>query len=265
VGELPSISVITPCMNAAATIGETLESVRSQGYPRLEHIVVDGGSTDTTLDLLRAATGVRWISEPDRGRVDAANKGARMATGEVIGWLNADDRYEPGALQAVGDAFARNPRAAWATGYCRIIDGNGREVRRAVTAYKQFLLRRWSLPLYLTQNFISDPATFLRHRVFREVGPLDERYHASHDYDLWLGVARRYGAPLLIERDLACFRMAEGSMSMSGFEHQFREHREVARRHGSGHPIAMEANRAMSTAIPLVYRALRLGRHMRAA
>jgi glycosyltransferase involved in cell wall biosynthesis len=265
VGELPSISVITPCMNAAATIGETLESVRSQGYPRLEHVVVDGGSTDTTLDLLRAAGGVRWISEPDRGRADAANKGAQMATGEVIAWLNADDRYEPGALHAVGEAFARNPGPAWASGYCRIINGEGREVRRAVTAYKCFLLRHWSLPLYLTQNFVSDPATFLRRRAFCDVGPLDERYRESHDYDLWLRVARRYGAPVLIERNLACFRMAEGSMSMSGFEHQFREHREVARRHGSGHPIAMEANRAMSTAIPLVYQVLRLGRRLRAA
>lgn len=263
--ELPSITVITPCMNAAATIGETLESVRSQGYPRLEHVVVDGGSTDTTLDLLRAASGVRWLSEPDRGRVDAANKGARMATGEVIAWLNADDRYEPGALGAVGEAFARNPGTIWASGYCRIINGEGREVRRAVTAYKRFLLRRWSVPLYLTQNFVSDPATFLRRLAFTEVGPLDERYHESHDYDLWLRVARRYGAPLLIERDLACFRMAEGSMSMSGFEHQFREHREVALRHGAGHPIALGANRVMSTLIPGVYRVLRFGRRLRAA
>jgi glycosyltransferase involved in cell wall biosynthesis len=260
VSQLPSISVITPCINAAATISGTLESVRAQGYPRLEHLVVDGGSTDSTPDLLRAAPGIRWISEPDRGRVDAANKGARMATGDVIAWLNADDRYLAGALHLVAEAFAENPRAAWASGYCMIVDAEGREVRRAVSAYKRFLVRRWSFPLYLTQNFLSDPATFIRRRAFEEVGPLDERYRESHDYDLWLRVARRHGAPVLIERDLACFRMTEGTLSMSRFEHQFQEHRAIARRHGDGHPIALAANRVMSTVIPAVYRVLRLAR-----
>jgi glycosyltransferase involved in cell wall biosynthesis len=258
--ELPSISVITPCMNAAATISGTLESVRSQGYPRLEHVVVDGGSTDSTVEVLRAAPGIRWISEPDRGRVDAANKGARMATGDVIGWLNADDRYLGGALQLVGEAFAANPQAAWASGFCLIVDSDGREVRRAVSAYKRFLVRRWSFPLYLTQNFLSDPATFLRRSAFQEVGQLDERYHESHDYDLWLRVARRHGAPVLIERDLASFRMTEGTLSMSRFEHQFEEHRAIARRHGDGHPIALAGNRVMSTLIPAVYRVLRFAR-----
>src|SRR5215210_1978105 len=99
--DLPSISVITPCMNSAATLQETLDSVRGQAYPQLEHIVVDGGSTDGTLELLHAADDGRWVSEPDEGRVDAANKGLRMATGDVVAWLNADDRYEPGALLSV--------------------------------------------------------------------------------------------------------------------------------------------------------------------
>ena len=124
--ELPSISVITPSMNAAATLQETLDSVRDQGYPDVEHIVVDGGSTDGTLELLESASGVRWVSEPDDGRVDAANKGLAMASGDVVAWLNADDRYEPGALTAVGEALARNPAAVWVTGYCRIIDDAGK-------------------------------------------------------------------------------------------------------------------------------------------
>ena len=108
--DLPSITVITPCMNSAATLQETLESVRSQKYPRLEHIVVDGGSTDGSVDIIRRyeAHLAWWVSEPDEGRVDAANKGLRMASGDVVAWLNADDRYEPGALHAVGEALARN-------------------------------------------------------------------------------------------------------------------------------------------------------------
>ena len=107
------------------------------------------------------------VSEPDGGRVDAVNKGVAMARGEIVGWLNADDRYEPGALKAVGRAFAAAPGTRWVTGYCRIIDGDGQEIRKGVTAYKNALLRRFSFGLYLTQNFVSDPATFVRRSVLR--------------------------------------------------------------------------------------------------
>jgi glycosyltransferase involved in cell wall biosynthesis len=247
-------------MNSAATLPETLDSVRGQGYPRIEHIVVDGGSKDQTLKLLEAAPDVRWISEADEGRVDAVNKGFRMATGDVVGWLNADDRYEPGALHAVGEALARTPGAAWASGYCRIIDGEGREIRRAITAYKNFLLRRWTLGLYLTQNFVADPATFVRRSAVDAVGPLDPAYRTSHDYDLWLRVARTFGPPVILRRPLASFRMAEGTLSMAGFEDQFAEHLAVARRHGDGHRLAVAANRAMSNLIVMTYRALRYRR-----
>ena len=247
---------MTPCLNAAGTLPETLESVGSQGYPRLEHVVVDGGSTDGTLDVLRAAEGVRWISEPDRGLSDAMNKGIRMATGDVVGWLNADDCYEPGALRAVGEAFARDPEALWATGRCRIIDAEGREIRPRVTAYKNALLRRYSLPLYLTQNFISSPATFVRRSAFDHVGLFEERFRYSMDYDVWLRLARLRD-PLVLDRDLASFRMAPGSLSMSGFERQFVEHAQNAREHGHGHPFAVGVNRVTSRAIVLAYRALR--------
>ena len=254
--DLPAITVVTPCLNAAATLPEALASVRAQGYPRLEHVVVDGGSTDGTLDILRGAEGVRWISEPDRGLSHAMNKGVGMAQGEVIGWLNADDHYLPGALRAVGEALARHPDALWLTGRCRIIDGDGREIRRWVTAYKNAFLRRYSLPLYLTQNFISAPATFLRREAFEAAGLFDERYRISMDYDLYLRLARRTD-PLVLDRELAEFRMAEGSLSMSGFETQFREHSEQARRHGAGHPLAVAVNRLASRLIVLVYRAMR--------
>ena len=254
--DLPSITVVTPCLNAADTIREALESVRSQGYPRVEHLVIDGGSTDGTLEVLEGAEGVRFVSEPDGGRVDAVNKGVAMASGDVIGWLNADDRYEPGALRAVGEALAEQPGAAWVTGYCRIIDGSGREIRRGVTAYKNAFLRRFSYGLYLTQNFVSDPATFVRRDVLREAGPLDERYAISHDYDLWLRVARR-GDPVVLRRYLSSFRMVEGTLSMEGFERQFAEHAEVARSHGEGHRVAVTVNAVASRLIVLMYRTLR--------
>ena len=256
------MTIITPCLNAADTIEEALESVRSQDYPGVEHLVVDGGSTDGTLDVLERAEGIRYVTGSDSGRPDAVNKGIAMASGEVIGFLNADDRYEPGALRAVGKALAARREAMWATGYCRIVDGEGREIRRAITTYKNALLRHWSFPLYLTQNFVSDPATFVRRAALEEAGPLDSRYRISHDYDIWLRVGRRHD-PVVLERYLSSFRMAEGTMSMADFERQFREHAEVARRHGAGHRIAVGANAVMSTLIPAVYRVLRTIRRLR--
>ena len=261
--ELPSISVVTACLDAAGTIEEAIESVRAQGYPRLEHIVVDGGSTDGTVEILERSAGLRYVSEPDDGRVDAVDKGVAMASGEVIAWLNADDRYYPGALRAVGEAFAADPSARWVTGYCDIVDGDGDEIRRAVTAYKNWLLRHWSYPLYLTQNFVSDPATFVRREALEEAGPLDRRYAVAHDYDLWLRVGRRH-RPVVLRRTLSSFRMTEGTLSMEGFERQFREHADSARRHGEGHPLSVAVNRATSRAIVLVYRALHALRRRRA-
>lgn len=260
--ELPSISVITPCLNAAATIRETLESVRDQGYPRLEHIVVDGDSADGTPEIA-AGFGARVMSEPDRGRPDAANKGIALATGDVVAFLNADDRYEPGALERIGRAFADHPDAQWVTGYCRIVDGDGREIRHGVTRYKQWLLRRWSYGLYLTQNFVSDPATFVRREALERVGGLDGRYSTSHDYDLWLRVGR-LGPPVVVEAPIAAFRMQEGTLSMDGFEGQFREHEEIARHHGDGHRAAVMVNAVTSRLIVLIYRALRGVRTLRA-
>jgi glycosyltransferase involved in cell wall biosynthesis len=263
VAELPSISVVTACLDAAGTIEEAIESVRAQGYPRLEHVVVDGGSTDGTVEILERSAGVRYVSEPDDGRVDAVNKGLAMASGEVIAWLNADDRYYRGTLRAVGEAFAADPSARWVTGYCDIVDGDGAEIRHAVTAYKNWLLRHWSYPLYLTQNFVSDPATFVRRDALDEAGPLDPRYPVAHDYDLWLRVARGHD-PIVLRRTLSSFRMTEGTLSMEGFERQFREHAECARKHGEGHRLAVAVNRVTSRAIVLVYRALHAVRRWRA-
>ena len=253
---LPSITVVTPCLNAAATIEAALESVRSQGYPDVEHVVVDGGSTDGTVEILERAEGVRFISEPDRGLSDAMNKGIAMANNEAIGWLNADDRYEPGALLAAGRAFAEHPEAPWVTGRCRIVDGEGNEIRSWVSAYKRFFLKRYSHGLLLTHNFVQCPSTFIRAEALRQVGPLDERFRYSMDYDLWLRLAK-LGDPVVLDADLASFTMAEGTLSMSGFEAQFREHAENARTHGDGHRAAVAVNAAMSRLIPLAYRAMR--------
>lgn len=263
--DLPSISIVTPTFNAAATIEETLASIAAQEYPALEHVVVDGGSTDGTIEILEreaAAGRLRFISEPDEGLSDAFNKGVALATGEWIGWLNADDTYEPGALTAIGAALAEHAGAEWATGRCKIMGGDGAESRTAVTKYKNWLLDRYSIDLYLTNNFISSPSTFARRDVLNELGALDKRFKYSADYDLWLRLARR-GDPVIVDADVARFRMADDSLSITGFEQQFVEHAQNARENGEGFPVSVAINRVLSRLIVWIYRTIMWSRKLR--
>jgi glycosyltransferase involved in cell wall biosynthesis len=253
---LPSITIVTAALNSERTIGQTLRSVREQDYGgELEHVVVDGGSTDGTLEIVRAA-GLRFLSEPDRGLTHALNKGIALARGEIVGSLNSDDTYLPGALQRVGAAFAAHPEVEWVTGRCPIVDEHGREIRRGVTRYKDAFLRRHSYARHLIHNYISAPATFARRSALQAVGGYDERFRYSADYDMWLKLGRR-GDPLVLDAALATFRMAGTSLSLTGFETQFAEHVANAREHGDGHPVAVALNRGASAAIVLAYRAIR--------
>lgn len=198
--------MVTPSLDQGAFIERTIESVlRQEGDFELEHIVVDGGSTDGTLEILERHRGrIRWVSEPDRGQSDAINKGFRMARGDVLGWLNSDDVYEPGALGAVASAL-RDGGASWCFGECRVVDEGGREIRRMVSRYKSRTSRRYSLPRLLSQNFIPQPATFFRRSILEAAGPLDESFHYAMDYDLWLRFAR-LADPVFVARPLASFR-----------------------------------------------------------
>ena len=254
--ELPTITVITPTLNGEGTIAAALESVASQNYPHLQHLVIDAVSSDGTVEIAKEFPHVEVYSEPDRGLSHAMHKGVHRASGEVIGWLNADDLYEPGALHRVGRAFAADPEALWLTGRCHIIGADGQEIRRAVTAYKNFLLSRYSHSLYLTQNFISAPATFMRRAAIERVGPFDERFQMSMDYDLYLRLAQLRD-PIVLDDYLASFRMLEGTLSMENFERQFAEHAQNAREHGDGHSGAVLLNRLMSRAIVGVYKLMR--------
>jgi glycosyltransferase involved in cell wall biosynthesis len=228
---LPRITIVTPSLNQGQFIGQTIQSVLDQKYPNLEFIVIDGGSTDGTLDILRMNEGrLKWISEKDRGQSHAINKGLAMAGGEVVGFLNSDDVYEPGALLTVGRYFSENPGSFWVTGQCRNIDPEGKEIRRIITAYKNFWLRINNRSVLKVLNFVSQPATFWRKAVMERVGYLDEDLRFAMDYDYWMRLYPLF--PLrVIHKPLACFRIHPRSKAGSSANAQFDSEMAIARKY----------------------------------
>ena len=213
----PKISIVTPSLNQGEFLEQTIHSVLSQEYPDLEYIVMDGGSSDNTLDILRSCSDrVRWRSEKDKGQADAINKGLRIASAEIVAYLNADDLLLPGSLEKVARAFVENPDRRWVTGRCRIITETGQETRKPITAYKNFWLRMHHPSFLFITDYISQPATFWQASLLGELGYLDESLHYALDYEYFLRLNSKY--PLVIVPDyLAAFRVHSQSKNANAF------------------------------------------------
>jgi len=228
------ISVITPSFNQCDFIDKTIHSVLSQQLDiDIEMLVIDGGSTDGTIEILKKyGDRIKWFSESDQGQADAVNKGIAMASGEIIGWLNSDDLYLPGSLKLVADYFNDNPDSKWVYGKCRIINEHEQEIWKTITRYKNISLHKFSLSRLMTENYISQPAVFFRKELFEETGPLDLNLNYALDYDLWLKFAKKYPAGV-IHKYLSAFRRHNTSKSETNFKEQFSEQYRVAKRNGA--------------------------------
>jgi len=181
---LPLVSIVTPSLNQGRFIADTIESIRVQDYPRIEHIVVDGGSRDETLKILARCSGqLTWISEPDEGQTSAINRGFRMASGQILSWLNADDVLLPGAVTAVVDAFRSDSQAMMLYGDGELIDADGRKLW-PFRFTEPFHLRR----LIEVSDFILQPTAFVRREALESVGFLDERLNWCMDWELWIRI-----------------------------------------------------------------------------
>ncbi len=228
------ISLITPNWNGARYLPACLESVRAQRRDGvdLEYLVVDGASRDASLDILqryRADIEV-LVSEPDNGPASALNKGLALASGEVVGWLNADDVLYPGSLARVAATMTRHPEAALCFGRCPIVDEQGREIRQGITRFKECFFPLSSRFTFQCINYLSQPATFFRRAALRRTGPLREDLKAAFDYEFFLRLWRQGGAVRVPGADpLAAFRWHAASISGRHFARQFREEFEAAR------------------------------------
>jgi glycosyltransferase involved in cell wall biosynthesis len=221
----PLVSIITPSFNQGQFIEEMIISVQSQDYPHIEHIIFDGGSTDGTLEILKKYPHLRWVSEPDKGQSDALNKGFREAKGEIIGWMNADDYYLPGAVREAVTALREEPEAGMVYANFVEIDEAGQKIRRIKPP-------AWTLEDEINRgNVIATATLFMRRHLLEKVGFLDEKYHFAMDYDLFIKMWKE--APAIYrDADWATFRLHEASKTVSLEDKFWPEVREISRKHG---------------------------------
>ena len=184
---LPLVSIITPSFNQARYLEATIESVLLQNYPRLEYSIVDGGSTDGSLEIIRKYEGrlAWWVSEKDQGQTDAINKGFAHARGDVLAWINSDDTYEPSAISSAVEFLQDHLEIGLVYGDANYINEDDRVIGRFPAAQTDLVrLRRGYV-------HIPQQAAFLRADLWRAVGPLDPSFYFAMDYDLWVRLAAR--------------------------------------------------------------------------
>ena len=218
------VSVITVNLNGDRYLAAALDSILAQDYPAVEPVVVDGGSTDGSLAIVRQAAqrsgALKLITEPDQGISDAMNKGLALATGEIVAFLHADDRYpDRDILRQVAGAFAADPAAIWLTGGIFMIDAHGESLRMIVA-------RNYSFHRLVRSNIIFHPSTFVRRSALLDAGGFRRELRYAMDYDLWLRLGERM-APLSIARPLSCFRIHPGSHSSTAADAAFAEEQQV--------------------------------------
>jgi glycosyltransferase involved in cell wall biosynthesis len=212
---LPRITLITPSFNQASFLEATIRSVLDQGYPDLQYGVIDGGSTDGSVEILERYRGHLsfLVIEQDRGQTEAINKGLRRADGDVVGWLCSDDLLPPGSLQRIGEAFA-DSACDWAAGAVEVIEADGTpvQVQRPTGDFSLagVLLRGEDRPFCLPQ-----PGVFWRRRLHDELGPLREDLHYCMDFEWWLRLVASGRRPVLLDQTLARYRLHEASKSVA--------------------------------------------------
>jgi glycosyltransferase involved in cell wall biosynthesis len=226
----PLISIVTPVLNGMPYLAACIESVLTQGYPNIEHVVIDGGSTDGSVELLssysaRFPSRVRFVSEPDNGPGDGWSKGVRMTRGGVLGCIGADDRCEPGAIDAVVAFFREHPDSHFVHGGCRQVSDDGRVIHHVPGPfeYRAFLN---------SARDIATPSAYYRRDVLDRIGPLEE---CGDDFELMLRISREFPVHR-IDATLSTLRFERGTAFNPLDAHDraaaFRNSYLISRRHG---------------------------------
>ena len=184
------VTIITPSYNQAVFLEQTIQSVLNQDYAPIEYIVVDGGSTDGSVDIIRKYQDqlTWWVSEPDEGQADAINKGFARANGDIVGWLNSDDYFQPGAIRDAAAMLVSQPALGIVFGDAITVDQEGNTLNK-------LKFGDWGLKDLMAFRIICQPAVFMRHSILKKTGGLDKTYHYLLDHQLWIRIAQQ--APIL--------------------------------------------------------------------
>ncbi len=233
----PKISIVTPSLNQGRFLQDCIDSIRAQNWPNYEHIIIDGRSTDQTLDII--SENERWltsfVSEKDNGAADAINKGIARCSGDIIGWLNADDFYLPGAFSAVAEAFSRAPDASFWFGNGIRVDEDGMEIAPFHSSGVHYDRRA----LIEGLDYVLQPAAFMNRHALDEVGLLDTNLRWSFDWDLWIRLGA-FSQPAVIDDRLAASREWGQTLTSNGGFRRTEELRRLAERH-SGQAMTLGA------------------------
>jgi glycosyltransferase involved in cell wall biosynthesis len=227
----PKISIVTPSLNQGRFLEQCLQSVLAQDYPNLELILIDGGSTDQTSEIIKKYQQyfTYWVSEPDKGQSDAINKGFRMASGELAAWLNADDYYLDNCLKNVAIAFQQHPDASFIFGDGVRVDEHGQQ-KSAFWQGQQPVFDRTALVYGL--NYILQPASFINMRHLKEINFLDPALHYGMDTDLWIRLSE-IAEPFAISAVLAASREYSETKTSSGSFARIEELRRITEKYSN--------------------------------
>lgn len=232
--DLPKISVVTPSFNQGQFLEKCIKSVIKQDYPDFEYIIIDGGSTDNSLDVIAEYKQylAYSVSESDNGQSSAINKGFKKAKGELVVWLNSDDYYLPGAFRKVAEAYGRNPEASFYFGNGLRVDSKGMKKSRFFESETVNFNRD---ALLYCLNYILQPATFINASYLKKIGFLDEGLDYGMDTDLWLRLSKEK-MPAFVPETLAASREYGDTKTSTGSFQRIEELRQIAERH-TGQPM----------------------------
>jgi glycosyltransferase involved in cell wall biosynthesis len=226
----PLVSIVTPSLNMARFLPQTIESVLSQDYSEIEYIVMDGGSTDGTVEILkRYGDRLRYVTAPDGGAADAINRGFQSSRGSILAWLNADDTYMPGAVSAAVRKFIVTPDVDVVYGEACWTDPEGSVIR-------PYPIRPFDRERLLHECYICQPACFFRRSAFERAGMLDSSLQVVFDHDLWIRLSEHHRF-FQLDRHLANSRMHGASKTLGSRPQMYRESFQIFKRHSGYIPF----------------------------
>lgn len=224
-------SIIVPSYNQGEFIAQTIDSILNQSYKNVEILVIDGGSKDSTIEVLKTyGDKIFWLSEKDRGQTHAINKGLALTKGDIITFLNSDDYYLEGTLETVAKQFESKKEKIWLTGNYIIVNEQGQPIQSLIVKYKSLFRKFISFNLLSVINPINQPSTFFRRPLIEQLQYFKEDLHYTMDYEFWLR-AIKIQKPIVVNNKLSAFRIHKDSKGGSRFKEQFKEELAVAKQY----------------------------------